>query len=600
MPVGNKLKHIMESKFHYTNERNVQIVIALLKAHGIHRVIASPGTTNMTFVVSIQNDPWFQLWSSVDERSAAYLACGMAAETGEPVVISCTGATASRNYMPGLTEAYYRKLPVLAITSTRGNHRVGHLVDQQIDRRSLPNDIVMESVTIPMVKDSEDERMCEVEANKAILALKLNGGGPAHINMYTAYSNDFSVKELPKANAIYRHTIYDELPAIPKDGRVAVFVGSHANFTATQVAAIDRFCATHDAVVFCDHTSGYRGKYEVHYQLSAGQRHWQSPLKHVNLLVHIGEVSGDLFRPTFNHIWRVSPDGALRDTWGKLRRMFIMPEEEFFDRYSEEGASHTAYLDALNEEIATLTTQIPELPFSNIWMAQHMHSKLPVGCEFHMGIYHSLRSYNFFKLPSGIHAKCNVGGFGIDGGVSTMIGASLVHPEKLFVGVFGDLAFFYDMNVVGNRHVGNNVRILLINNGKGNEFRNYAHPCHFLGEEAEDYVAAARHYGNKSDVLVKNYAENLGYEYLTANSKDSFLSVADRFLIPEITDRPMLLEVFTNTQDESDALEQLLNYAERSGGVVNIVSKVKSTAKSVIRNTLGNNRIKAIKDFIKG
>ena len=78
----------MESKFKYTNERNVQIVIALLKAHGIHRVIASPGTTNMTFVVSIENDPWFQIWSSVDERSAAYLACGMAAETGEPVAIS--------------------------------------------------------------------------------------------------------------------------------------------------------------------------------------------------------------------------------------------------------------------------------------------------------------------------------------------------------------------------------------------------------------------------------------------------------------------------------------------------------------------------------
>ena len=75
MHVGNKIKK-MESKFQYTNERNVQIVIALLKAHGIHRVIASPGTTNMTFVVSIENDPWFQIWSSVDERSAAYLACG--------------------------------------------------------------------------------------------------------------------------------------------------------------------------------------------------------------------------------------------------------------------------------------------------------------------------------------------------------------------------------------------------------------------------------------------------------------------------------------------------------------------------------------------
>lgn len=589
----------MESKFHYTNERNVQIIIALLKAHGIKRVIASPGTTNMTFVVSIQNDPWFQVWSSVDERSAAYLACGMAAETGEPVVISCTGATASRNYMPGLTEAYYRKLPVLAITSTRGNHKVGHLIDQQIDRRNIPNDIAMESVTIPMVKDAEDERMCEIEANKAILALKLNGGGPVHINMYTEYSKDFSVEVLPHANAIYRHTIYDELPEIPKDGRVAVFVGSHANFSEKQVAAIDRFCATHDAVVFCDHTSGYRGKYEVHYQLSAGQRQWISDLKNVNLLIHIGEVSGDLFLPSFNHIWRISPDGALRDTWGKLRRVFMMPEEEFFMRYSEEGASHTEYFDALNTEIESLTAQIPELPFSNIWMAQYMHSKLPAGCELHMGIYHSLRSYNFFKLPAGIQAKCNVGGFGIDGGVSTMIGASLAHPNKLFIGVFGDLAFFYDMNVIGNRHVGNNVRILLINNGKGNEFRNYAHPCYFLGNDADEFVAAAGHYGNKSNVLVKHYAENLGYEYLTANSKESFLSVLDRFTAPEITNHPILFEVFTNTQDESDALQQILNFVKGNKSAYYIAS-IKSTVKNVIRNTIGDNRIKAVRDFIKG
>ena len=179
---------------HYTDERNVQIVISLLKQHGIHRVIASPGTTNMTFVGSIQNDPYFQIWSSVDERSAAYLACGMASETGEPVVLSCTGATASRNYMPGLTEAYYRKLPVLAITSHRGDYQIGQLCDQQIDRRNIPNDIAVESVVVPMVKDASDEKYCIDNANRAILALTTNGGGPAHINMFTAYSQNFSVE----------------------------------------------------------------------------------------------------------------------------------------------------------------------------------------------------------------------------------------------------------------------------------------------------------------------------------------------------------------------------------------------------------------------
>lgn len=381
----------MESKLHYTNERNVQIVIALLKAHGIHRVIASPGTTNMTFVVSIQNDPWFKVWSSVDERSAAYLACGMASETGEPVVISCTGATASRNYMPGLTEAYYRKLPVLAITSTRGNHQVGHLIDQQIDRRSLPNDIAMESVTIPMVKDAEDEHTCMIEANKAILALSLNGGGPAHINMYTRYSKDFSVKEIAPVNVIRRHTAFEELPVIPKEGRIGIFVGSHQPFSERLTKSVERFCATHDAVVFGDHTSGYHGKYYANMQLVCGQQMSHNPLRDVNLCIHIGEVSGDGFHPSFKHTWRVSPDGTIRDSFKTLRRVFMMPEEVFFEHYSEEGHNHTEYLDACNAATADIVAKIPELPFSNIWMAQQISKKLPVGCDFHMGIYNMLK-----------------------------------------------------------------------------------------------------------------------------------------------------------------------------------------------------------------
>lgn len=108
------------NKKYYTDERAVQIILYLLKANGIKKIVASPGTTNITFVGSVQQDPWFEVYSSVDERSAAYIACGLAEQSREPVVLTCTGATASRNYYSGLTEAFYRKLPVLAITSHQG------------------------------------------------------------------------------------------------------------------------------------------------------------------------------------------------------------------------------------------------------------------------------------------------------------------------------------------------------------------------------------------------------------------------------------------------------------------------------------------------
>lgn len=91
---------------------------------------------------SVQQDSFFEIYSCVDERSAAYMACGLAAEIMQPVVLSCTGATASRNYFPALTEAYYRKLPILAVTSTQEESKIGQLIPQVIDRSIQPADTV--------------------------------------------------------------------------------------------------------------------------------------------------------------------------------------------------------------------------------------------------------------------------------------------------------------------------------------------------------------------------------------------------------------------------------------------------------------------------
>ena len=61
--------------FHYSAEPNVLMVLALFKEYGIKRVIASPGAINIPVVASMQQDPFFEMKSCVDERSAAYLAC---------------------------------------------------------------------------------------------------------------------------------------------------------------------------------------------------------------------------------------------------------------------------------------------------------------------------------------------------------------------------------------------------------------------------------------------------------------------------------------------------------------------------------------------
>lgn len=538
---------------HYTNARNVQIVIALMKAHGVKKVVASPGATDLAIVASLQQDPYFEMYSSIDERSAAYMACGMAAESGEPVAITCTGATSSRNYMPGLTEAYYRQLPILAITCSRSNANIGHYVDQVTDRTQLPSDVVMESVQAQSIHCPEDEWDVMVKVNKAMIGLTRNGGGPTHINLVTASSSNFAVKEIAPVRKISLYLKEDKFPEVPQ-GKVGIFVGAHEKWSDELTAAVDNFCEVYNAMVICDPTSNYKGKYRILMPLLCEQAKEEVGGEQLDLMIQIGFVSSMLFKKA-KVMWRVAKDGVVRDTFRKTNSIFQMPELDFFTNIVEgkDKRENTVYPE-YKERYESLLHSLPELPFSNIWVAQQLSGQLPENSVLHLGIRNSLRSWGYFDIPNSVLSYCNTGGFGIDGGISSLIGASMVNQQSIFYGVFGDLLFFYDMNSLGNRDIKPNLRIIVINNGLGQEFKNVSFPGSLLlGEDIDKFTAAKGHFACQSKTLVKDYAGNLGFEYLTASNKEEFAKVYKRFITKELTERPMLFEIFTNTKDETEA-----------------------------------------------
>lgn len=580
----------------YTDERNFQMLIALLKKRGINTVIASPGTANIALVASVQGDPFFTVYSAPDERSAAYMACGFAAQSGKPVVLTCTGATASRNYMPGLTEAYYRKLPVIAVTSARHPGYIGQLTPQCMDRTAVPNDIAVASVQVPSIRSEEDAWNCNLKLNEALLAVTGNGGGPVHINIVSEVSHGFGVTDLPQARLIDKYTYKDELPEISA-GRVAVFVGNHRPFDKETEEAIDRFCECHNGCVLVDHTSNYHGAYGVEFNLISDQSRYTTDLRSPGLLIDLGEVAGSYMRLSPREVWRVSEDGQIRDRFKALTKVFDMAELDFFSRYVDEKqhseASAMTYWESCTSLYDDIARQIPDLPFSNLWIARAMSSRLPKNSKVHFGILNSLRSWNFFTLDASIDCYSNTGGFGIDGALSTMLGSALAAPKSLHFAFLGDLAFFYDMNVLGNHHVTPNMRILLVNNGVGTEFKNYGHLAHQFGEDANDFIAAAGHYGNKSRNLVRHYAEDLGFEYLCATNKNEFLDNVDAFVSPEMSDSPMVFEVFTSSDDESDAL-RAMNH------IVKDKPTIASTAKDTVKRILGDGGVAALKQIVRG
>jgi 2-succinyl-5-enolpyruvyl-6-hydroxy-3-cyclohexene-1-carboxylate synthase len=371
---------------------------------------------------------------------------------------------------------------------------------------------------------------------------------------------------------------------------VAVFVGAHRPWTPEETACLDRFCEVNDAVVFCDHTSGYHGKYRILGALLGCQEGIDRSLYRPDILIHIGEVSGDYDTQTFwgKEVWRVNLDGEIRDTFRRLRYVFEMSEQRFFRMYSESAPQRTAYFERCKAALGEIQAKVPVLPFSNIWLASQIAKDIPQGSVIHFAILNSLRSWNFFNLPPGVQSASNVGGFGIDGCMSTLIGASLADPDRLFFLVTGDLAFFYDMNALGNRHLGSNVRILLVNNGKGTEFKLKSHTASAFGDDADTFIAAGGHFGNQSRDLVQGYAKSLGMEYIAISSKQESEAAFARLLATEKQERPILVEAFVFSSDDADALK-IMKTSDQNWN---------TKARRMVRDALGPQRINAAKRIL--
>ena len=152
----------------------------------------------------------------------------------------------------------------------------------------------------------------------------------------------------------------------------------------------------------------------------------------------------------------------------------------------------------------------------------------------------------------------------------------------------GDLAFFYDLNSMANRYVKSNLRILLVNNGLGTEFKNPDNRAYKLGTLANPYIAAEGHNGKKSRNLVKHYAENLGFQYMTAATKEEYLKNLPDFISNTPKDRPVVFEVFVNTEDETETLRILYN----------LETSVTTSAKNLAKSVLGDSNVKKLKKIL--
>lgn len=545
-----------------SNNLSVSILVEFLKHYGVRRLVLSPGMRNIPFVAAVETDPFFECHSVVDERNAAFFALGLAQQTGDAVGLACTSGTAVSNYLTGLTEAFYSRTPLVAITCDRHPYALGQLETQKIDQIAALRSAVRHSCALPVLKDRDDVWYFERLLNETFIALRKDGGGPVHVNLplvgetnalWDDESRNSVEERIKYIDFVDRHdenAWEEKRQRLASARKVLVVMGQTFPGDQPMAKALARFCDRFRSPLLADNLANFRCPEFVRAEALAkglDAKTFGSVLPDVvvTLGLNFQERIKDLFKAHAGECehWDVNPDGSVRDVFKSQTAVFRCPPDVFFSRMAEGDAvpsSDGAYL-ARWRDLETAAV-LPDLPYGNFKVVGEFCKAIPENALLHVAILNATRLVQFFPLPPGVSVFGNVNAFGIDGCLPTFMGQAFATDRPAFI-VLGDISFFYAMNALSIKHRRNNVHVLLVNNGGAAEFH--------IPPASNAIPTIDRHIGVAHARTAKAWAESQGYEYLSADGPDTLSGAMARFVRPG-NEAPVLLEVFTDMKSDGE------------------------------------------------
>ncbi|MFI0481275.1 2-succinyl-5-enolpyruvyl-6-hydroxy-3-cyclohexene-1-carboxylic-acid synthase [Actinomadura sp. 9N215] len=452
---------------------------------GMTDAVLAPGSRSAPLALALQaaeDAGRLRLHVRIDERSGSFLGLGLAKRSGRPVALVCTSGTAAANFHPAVIEAHESGVPLIVITADRPPELRDTGANQTIDQvklygtaarwcteigvpenrpgmvaywRSLvsrawglaqapvPGPVHLNAAfREPLIPDGDDS-WCEpldgdvtgawtkVRAatpgsvlhvpptRRGVLVV---GDGAVNVKRYVAAASmaGWPVLAEPNGNARY---------------------GDHALSSHHFLLGVPEFVERHRPEVVV--TLGKPGlsrpllsllrRAEEHIVLAPDLAHWPDPVRSATQVapeVEIPVVSGD-------------------DAWLKSWRTADLAAAAAVDEV----------LDA-----------VPEV--SEPRLARDLVAGLPGGSLLFTAASMPIRDLDQVMRPRrGIRIMANRGASGIDGLVSTAIGAALAHSGRAFA-LLGDLAFLHDQNglIVGPRDRRPDLTIVVVNNRGGGIF----------------------------------------------------------------------------------------------------------------------------------
>ena len=557
----------------YSNKENVNILTSLLLEYGVSDAVVCPGSRNAPIVHNLSVCEAIRCRPVTDERSAAFYALGLAIATRRPTVVCVTSGSALLNVMPAVAEAAYQHVPLVVISADRPQQWIDQLDGQTIPQSDALGRFVRKAVQLPEPHNDEERWLCRRLVNEAMHLATCRQGAPVHINVPISEPLfEFNTEQLPQLsrfNNIKRAAIKDasmDMPdAFHEAKRPMIVIGQLAHGTVSHEtirSLSEKYVVMSEPLSNPSYMTIHFDeaiRYIVSDNSSINDDEDDKTAYYPDYVIYVGDTlvskpARRFLRNAKAPSCLITPDAAdihdplmtLTDIVecdtdsinALLASLCDAPDTDercrFHDRWQSFLDAYAAHADAYAPEYSQMAT---------VKYFEEQLADLDIDICVH---YANSSAVRLACIYAQHYVWCNRGVNGIEGSLSTAAGFSLA-THDMTVCVIGDLSFFYDQNALWNSNLRGNLRIILLNNRGGGIFRQL--PGLSDSPAADDLVMAS-HENTAQGICTQN---DIGY--MSAKNMDE-MQIGIVTLLTRESERPMLLEVFTDSNDDVKALEK--------------------------------------------
>ncbi|MDB3905158.1 2-succinyl-5-enolpyruvyl-6-hydroxy-3-cyclohexene-1-carboxylic-acid synthase [Crocinitomicaceae bacterium] len=523
-----------------SNKHIVQHITKQCKLHGIRHVVFSPGSRNAPFAISFDNDPYFKTHIIHDERVAGFYALGIAQVLNEAVAVCCTSGSAVVNYFPAITEAFYRKTPLLVISADRPKNLINKGHGQTIMQDAIFGTHVkafgsFEDINVLSSKSIEN---CDSIMETLIQDPK----GPIHFNIHLEEplyeTSIIDEKVLPKnTNRTGSHsTQFEEIIKMINGKKTVVLCGQNSGGPELNNELV-QFNKSTNVLVLNENTSGLcdTGYINCIDRTLNAIPNEQNEAFIPEVLITIGDAIVSkkikaffIQNPPEHHI-AINHSNIGIDSFHCLGTHLKINPIDFFSQINKsESITNTINFEAKWKAIDyEAKDRIPQFfskenSATDVQAFYLLNEYLNNGTFLHLANSSVVRYMQLFDPIKTVKYFANRGTSGIDGSMSTAVGSAIALPNKQHVFISGDVSFIYDSNAMWIRPFPENLKIIIINNYGGSIFRIID------GAKSSDQLES--YFEAHHDVDVKDIAEGFGFSIIEVDKLKDFETSISHFL----------------------------------------------------------------------